>query len=59
MATTDDPMPLPPQKPAPAECCEAGCERCVFDLYAEALQSYQRELAAWRARQTGPSQLQR
>ncbi|MEO8671810.1 MAG: oxidoreductase-like domain-containing protein [Tahibacter sp.] len=43
-------MPLPPEKPGPAECCESGCERCVLDVYAEALEHYRVALLAWHAR---------
>lgn len=45
-----DPPPTRPEKPLPSDCCEGGCDRCVFDLYAEEMQRYERELAAWRAR---------
>lgn len=44
-------MPQPPRVPEPAECCGSGCEPCVFDRYGEACDRYERELAAWRARQ--------
>lgn len=45
-----DPEPQPPVKPGAAECCESGCERCVFDVYADALERYREAHAAWRAR---------
>lgn len=45
-----DPPPPRPEKPLASDCCEGGCDRCVFDLYAEELAHYERELAAWRAR---------
>lgn len=53
-----DPLPLPqqaarPQPPvAPAleDCCRSGCNPCVFDLYEDALERYERALAAWEAR---------
>lgn len=48
-----DPPPSKPEKPLPSDCCEGGCDRCVFDLYAEALAYYETELAAWRARNPG------
>ena len=47
---TPDPQPIPPEKPLASDCCEGGCDRCVFDLYAEALGQYEVALAAWRAR---------
>ncbi|HET9485720.1 MAG TPA: oxidoreductase-like domain-containing protein [Xanthomonadales bacterium] len=49
----DDPKPQPPQKPGAAECCEAGCDRCVFDVYADELEHYRVALARWQARQPG------
>ncbi len=39
--------PCPPSKPLPSDCCESGCDRCVFDVYAEALANHERALAAW------------
>ncbi|NZA25632.1 oxidoreductase-like protein [Luteimonas sp. SJ-92] len=45
-----DPRPQPPQKPLPTDCCESGCEICVYDLYADELALYREALAAWRAR---------
>ena len=46
----DDPKPQPPEKPGAAECCEAGCDRCVFDVYADELELYRVALARWQAR---------
>ena len=42
MSTTPehDPKPQPPEKPLPAECCESGCEVCVYDVYADQLEAY-------------------
>jgi hypothetical protein len=48
-----DPKPQAPQKPLASDCCEGGCDRCVFDAYAEELAFFERELAAWRARNPG------
>ena len=47
----DDPMPQPPEKPLASDCCDGGCDRCVFDLYEEELAAYRRQLEAWHARQ--------
>ena len=41
--------PVPPEKPLPSDCCDSGCDRCVHDIYAEALAHYERLLAAWEA----------
>jgi len=48
-----DPRPLPPREPAIEECCGSGCEPCVFDRYADALERYQEALAAWLERHPG------
>jgi len=45
-----DPKPQPPEKPLPAECCESGCEVCVYDVCADQLEAYEQALAAWKAR---------
>jgi hypothetical protein len=44
-----DPPPTP-REPEPGECCQSGCDPCVYDLYWEAVERYERALAAWRAR---------
>jgi hypothetical protein len=46
----DDPMPRPPEAPLPSDCCDSGCDPCVYDLYNEALQQYRERLAQWRQR---------
>lgn len=48
-----DPPPREPERPLPAECCESGCDPCVYDTYAEELAWYRSELAAWQARNPG------
>mgnify|MGYP000667797896 CR=1 FL=1 len=47
---SDDPPPEKPRAPAPHECCDSGCDPCVFDLYANAMEAYEADLAAWKAR---------
>jgi hypothetical protein len=47
-----DPAPLPPEKPLASDCCDSGCARCVFEIYAEQRAQYRQDLASWRARQT-------
>lgn len=46
----DDPRPVPPEPPLPSDCCESGCDPCVYDLYADQLQHYRERLARWRER---------
>ena len=46
----DDPKPEPPREPEPLECCQSGCEPCVYDRYWDALERYERALEAWEAR---------
>jgi len=46
----DDPRPVPPARPSEEECCKGGCDRCVFDLYDDALERYEAELKAWEER---------
>ena len=41
------PRPVPPEPPDDSECCRSGCDPCVFDLHAEAMERYRAELKAW------------
>jgi hypothetical protein len=50
MLTDDDPRPQRPPEPDPADCCGGGCVRCIYDVHEDALERYERALAAWRAR---------
>ncbi len=52
-AVAPDPRPLPPKEPELEDCCGTGCVMCVFDVYQLALENYERQLAAWEARQCG------
>lgn len=45
-----DPRPDPPLPPEPDDCCHSGCAVCVFDLYNDALERYERQLAMWLER---------
>jgi hypothetical protein len=46
-----DPPPLEPSRPEDYECCGNGCEPCVFDLHAQAVDRWRSDMKAWRARQ--------
>lgn len=50
-----DPKPEPPREPEPGECCQSGCEPCVFDHYWDALERYERALREWEGRRKGAS----
>lgn len=53
MALPDDPPippPVPPKPPVPGECCERGCEMCMWDYYHEAQRRYETAYADWRRR---------
>jgi len=46
----DDPPPVPPVQPELEDCCNSGCNPCVFDLYQSELERYRVALAEWQAR---------
>lgn len=50
MVSEADPRPQPPPEPDPADCCGGGCVRCIYDVHEDALERYERALAAWRER---------
>ncbi|KAK9948512.1 hypothetical protein M0R45_004084 [Rubus argutus] len=33
-------VPPPPEKPEPGDCCGSGCVRCVWDVYYDELDEY-------------------
>ena len=43
----DDPQPQPPRQPEQWECCGSGCEPCVYDLYWDAMDRFERALQDW------------
>jgi hypothetical protein len=45
-----DPRPQKPEIPLPCDCCDGGCDPCVYDVYADEMEAYAKELAAWQAR---------
>jgi len=41
-------IPEPPEEPLPGDCCERGCNRCVFTVYYEAIDDWRQEIErAW------------
>ena len=53
-AESSDPPPEPPRAPEADECCQSGCERCVYDRYLSALERYEAALEAWQKRRRVP-----
>jgi Oxidoreductase-like protein, N-terminal len=39
----------PPEKPLPGDCCGSGCVRCVWDVYYEELEAYNKSLASFNS----------
>jgi hypothetical protein len=52
----EDPPPQAPRAPEPGECCQSGCEPCIYDTYWDAMERYELALKAWRARHGGREQ---
>jgi hypothetical protein len=46
----EDPKPEPPRAPEQWECCQSGCDPCVYDTYWEAVERYERALSEWESR---------
>lgn len=46
-----DSRPVAPAKPEPGECCESGCDSCIYDRYWDGLDRYERALVEWEQRQ--------
>jgi hypothetical protein len=44
--------PIAPTPPEAGECCQSGCEPCVYDRYWDALDSYEKKLAEWREKRS-------
>ena len=40
-----------PQQPAPNECCESGCDPCVWDIYRTELQKWEQAQQAKQSTQ--------
>ncbi|CAN6198663.1 unnamed protein product [Urochloa humidicola] len=47
------PLPEPPEKPLPGDCCGSGCVRCVWDIYFDELDAYDKALAAHATSSSG------
>ncbi len=48
-------LPPKPQPPDPSDCCNSGCEPCVFELWEDAMDRWEarceRIMARWRERE--------
>jgi len=54
MTSTDTPYlppPIPPKPPVSGECCERGCEMCMWDYYYQAQSRYEAAYADWQQQQ--------
>ncbi|MBY0270632.1 MAG: oxidoreductase-like domain-containing protein [Burkholderiales bacterium] len=54
MTEAVDPKPEQPPAPEPWECCQSGCDPCVYDRYWQALTNYEAALRVWESRQQEP-----
>jgi hypothetical protein len=45
-----DRKPEPPLEPEAWECCQNGCDPCIYDRYWQALEIYEQALQAWQER---------
>ncbi len=52
-----DPKPEAPHEPESWECCQSGCDPCVYDRYWDAMACYEQALREWQARNTPESQI--
>lgn len=50
-APSDAPPPAP-EAPVDGECCQRGCEFCVWVVYHEAQRKYEQAYAQWLARRS-------
>ena len=41
---TKSELPQKPVEPDPSECCERGCENCVYVYYEKALKRWQKKM---------------
>ncbi len=51
MEGQEDLRPEPPREPEPNECCQSGCDPCIYDHYWEACARYEQALVNWQTRQ--------
>lgn len=49
-SSDDDPPPVAPPWPDDDACCGNGCDPCIYDLHAEAMERYRQALREWKAR---------
>ncbi|WP_348674615.1 oxidoreductase-like domain-containing protein [uncultured Abyssibacter sp.] len=54
---SEQPRPQPPEKPLDSDCCETGCDPCVWDMYSDQVRAYERALKAWQERNPEPSEI--
>ncbi|MGH9960450.1 MAG: oxidoreductase-like domain-containing protein [Pyrinomonadaceae bacterium] len=48
----DPDLPPPPTRPVPGECCEGGCDLCVWVYYERACERWNQQCEKIKARKT-------
>ena len=41
----DEELPPRPQRPDPSECCKNNCSPCIFEIYEQQLEEWERRVA--------------
>ncbi|MEP6657918.1 MAG: oxidoreductase-like domain-containing protein [Betaproteobacteria bacterium] len=50
-----DAPPALPERPTMDDCCQGGCNRCVFDIYEDSMERYREALRVWQERRNDRS----
>ena len=45
----EPPLPPRPERPSAHDCCKAGCDPCIFELYEDELERWEQTVARLRA----------
>ncbi|GFR48648.1 hypothetical protein Agub_g10602, partial [Astrephomene gubernaculifera] len=48
-------LPRKPTEPGPEDCCQSGCNICVWDQYADALEKWKERVSKLEAKESGKS----
>ena len=52
IGAADPDLPPPPARPVPGECCEGGCDVCVWVYYERAYERWNQQCEEMKARKT-------